>query len=64
MDRSTPAAWDSVWGSISCRRARSCGAVVDAERITRSYQAFSPMTVQAMVVRGPEWDGSSDAKSR
>jgi wyosine [tRNA(Phe)-imidazoG37] synthetase (radical SAM superfamily) len=37
------------------------GAVVDAEPIARSYQVLAPMTVQAMVVRGPEWDGSSDA---
>lgn len=37
------------------------GAVVDAEPIARSYQALAPMTVQAMVVRGPAWDGSSDA---
>jgi wyosine [tRNA(Phe)-imidazoG37] synthetase (radical SAM superfamily) len=41
--------------------ARVNGAVIDAERIARSYQALAPVTVQAMVVRGPEWDGSSDA---
>lgn len=38
------------------------GADVDAEQIARSYQALAPMTVQAMVVRGPGWDGSSDAE--
>jgi wyosine [tRNA(Phe)-imidazoG37] synthetase (radical SAM superfamily) len=37
------------------------GTLVDAERIARSYQALAPMTVQAMVVQGPGWDGSSDA---
>ncbi|HXJ31235.1 MAG TPA: radical SAM protein [Gemmatimonadales bacterium] len=37
------------------------GAVVEAERIAQSYQALAPVTIQAMVVRGPEWDGSSDA---
>ncbi|HEY6223605.1 MAG TPA: radical SAM protein [Gemmatimonadales bacterium] len=36
------------------------GAAVDAERIARSYQALAPVIVQAMVVRGPGWDGSSD----
>jgi len=41
--------------------ARVNGAVIDAEPIARSYQGLAPVTVQAMVVRGPEWDGSSDA---
>ena len=36
------------------------GATVDLERIARSYQALEPVTVQAMVVRGAGWDGSSD----
>ncbi|HKC48993.1 MAG TPA: radical SAM protein [Polyangia bacterium] len=38
------------------------GAALDIERVARSYQALAPVIVQAMVVRGPEWDGSSDAE--
>lgn len=38
------------------------GAAFEAERIARSYQALAPVTVQAMVVQGPGWDGSSDAE--
>ena len=38
------------------------GAAFDVERVARSYQALAPVTVQAMVVRGPEWDGSGDAE--
>lgn len=37
------------------------GVAWDAERVARSYRALAPVTVQAMVVRGPGWDGSSDA---
>ena len=37
------------------------GAAFEAERIARSYQALAPVTVQAMVVEGPGWDGSNDA---
>jgi wyosine [tRNA(Phe)-imidazoG37] synthetase (radical SAM superfamily) len=37
------------------------GAALDAEWIARSYQALAPVTVQAMVVRASDWDGSSDA---
>jgi wyosine [tRNA(Phe)-imidazoG37] synthetase (radical SAM superfamily) len=37
------------------------GAALDAEWIARSYQALAPVTVQAMVVRATDWDGSSDA---
>ena len=36
------------------------GVAWDAERVARSYHALAPVTVQAMVVRGPGWDGSSD----
>lgn len=35
-------------------------AVLDRARLARSYRPLKPLTVQAMVVRGPGWDGSSD----
>ena len=37
------------------------GATYDAERVVAGYRALKPLTVQAMVARGPDWDGSSDA---
>src|SRR6266849_9298381 len=40
------------------------GVGVAGERVARSYQALKPVTVQAMVVRGPGWDGSSDRSVR
>lgn len=40
------------------------GVNVDRERIARSYRALKPVTVQAMVVRGRGWDGSSEASIR
>jgi len=33
----------------------------DADRVVTAYRALKPYTVQAMVVRGRDWDGSSDA---
>jgi len=40
------------------------GVAVAREQVARSYQALKPVTVQAMVVRGPGWDGSSDESLR
>jgi len=37
------------------------GAVHDAARLTAVYRALQPLTVQATVVRGRDWDGSSPA---
>ncbi|MGH7539231.1 MAG: radical SAM protein [Gemmatimonadales bacterium] len=37
------------------------GAAYDVERLIAAYRALRPITVQAMVARGPDWDGSSDA---
>ncbi len=43
---------------------RVSGFAFDAERVARSYRALKPVTVQAMVVRGSGWDGSSEASIR
>jgi hypothetical protein len=43
---------------------RVSGAAVARDRVARTYQALKPVTVQAMVVRGPGWDGSSDESIR
>jgi len=37
------------------------GARYDAERLATQYRALKPYTVQAMVVKRRDWDGSSDA---
>ncbi|MGH7700638.1 MAG: radical SAM protein [Gemmatimonadales bacterium] len=37
------------------------GVAYDAERLAAAYRRLKPYTVQAMVVRAPDWDGSSDA---
>ncbi len=37
------------------------GARYEVERLTTDYRALKPYTIQAMVVRGRDWDGSSDA---
>jgi hypothetical protein len=37
------------------------GAAVDASAVADSYRALRPVTLQAMVARGPGWDGASDA---
>jgi len=37
------------------------GARYDADRLVADYRALKPYTVQAMVTKGREWDGSSDA---
>lgn len=37
------------------------GARYDGERLTSACRALAPVVIQAMVVRGPDWDGSSDA---
>jgi len=37
------------------------GVRYDAERLVADYRTLKPFTVQAMVARGPDWDGSSDA---
>jgi len=37
------------------------GVRYDAERLVADYRALKPFTVQAMVARGRDWDGSSDA---
>ncbi len=36
------------------------GISYDGERVVTAYRALAPYTVQAMVVRGRDWDGSSD----
>jgi wyosine [tRNA(Phe)-imidazoG37] synthetase (radical SAM superfamily) len=36
-------------------------AAHEAARLAAAYRALGPVTVQATVVRGPEWDGSSPA---
>ncbi|HXF95145.1 MAG TPA: radical SAM protein [Gemmatimonadales bacterium] len=35
------------------------GATYDADALTDAYRALKPYVLQAMVVRGPDWDGSS-----
>jgi wyosine [tRNA(Phe)-imidazoG37] synthetase (radical SAM superfamily) len=37
------------------------GACYDADQLVTAYRELKPYTVQAMVVRGSGWDGSSDA---
>lgn len=37
------------------------GVSYDPAALVASYRALKPYTIQAMVVRGPDWDGSSDA---
>lgn len=37
------------------------GLSYDPERLVRDYRALKPYTIQAMVVRGTDWDGSSEA---
>jgi|SRR6185503_5266236 len=37
------------------------GAHYDVERLVTDYRALKPYTVQGMVVRGRDWDGSSEA---
>jgi hypothetical protein len=37
------------------------GARSDVERLVAAYRGLKPYTIQAMVVRGRDWDGSSDA---
>jgi wyosine [tRNA(Phe)-imidazoG37] synthetase (radical SAM superfamily) len=37
------------------------GARYDVERLVAGYRGLKPYTIQAMVVRGRDWDGSSDA---
>jgi wyosine [tRNA(Phe)-imidazoG37] synthetase (radical SAM superfamily) len=37
------------------------GARYDADRVVTEYRALRPYTIQSMVVRGRDWDGSSDA---
>jgi len=36
------------------------GVAWDAERVVSTYRALKPFTVQAMVARGEDWDGSSE----
>ena len=36
------------------------GARYDVERLIADYRALKPYTIQAMVSKGPDWDGSSD----
>jgi wyosine [tRNA(Phe)-imidazoG37] synthetase (radical SAM superfamily) len=36
------------------------GARYDVDRLIDAYRALKPYTVQAMVVRGTDWDGGSD----
>ena len=38
---------------------RVTGARYDAEQLVTAYRALKPYTIQAMVVRGSGWDGSS-----
>jgi wyosine [tRNA(Phe)-imidazoG37] synthetase (radical SAM superfamily) len=37
------------------------GVRYDADRLVADYQALKPLTIQAMVARGRDWDGSSEA---
>ena len=37
------------------------GLSYDPARLVRDYHALKPYTIQAMVVRGTDWDGSSEA---
>jgi hypothetical protein len=37
------------------------GVGYDADRLVADYRAVKPYTLQAMVTKGREWDGSSDA---
>src|SRR5918996_2357935 len=37
------------------------GVAYDAERLADAYRGLKPYTVQAMVARGRDWDGSGDA---
>lgn len=37
------------------------GVVYDEQRLVDSYRTLKPYTVQALVARGPDWDGSSEA---
>ena len=37
------------------------GVSRDAAALVAGYRALKPYTIQAIVVRGPDWDGSSDA---
>ena len=37
------------------------GLSYDPERLVRKYRALKPYTIQAMVARGTDWDGASDA---
>lgn len=41
--------------------ARVNGLRYDAEQLVMDYRALKPYTIQAMVVRGTDWDGASDA---
>ncbi|MGH9366780.1 MAG: radical SAM protein [Thermoanaerobaculia bacterium] len=36
------------------------GLLYDAERLVMDYRALKPYTIQAMVVRGTDWDGASE----
>ena len=36
------------------------GVRYDVDRLAMDYRALKPYTIQAMVVKGPDWDGSSD----
>jgi wyosine [tRNA(Phe)-imidazoG37] synthetase (radical SAM superfamily) len=40
---------------------RVSGVAVDAAALADSYRTLQPVTVQAMVARGADWDGASDA---
>ena len=40
---------------------RANGVAYEAVRLVAGYRALKPITVQAMVARGPDWDGSSEA---
>jgi wyosine [tRNA(Phe)-imidazoG37] synthetase (radical SAM superfamily) len=37
------------------------GVSYDANQLVTDYRALKPLTIQAMVARGPDWDGSSEA---
>jgi wyosine [tRNA(Phe)-imidazoG37] synthetase (radical SAM superfamily) len=37
------------------------GARYDSNQLVRDYRALRPLTLQAMVAKGQDWDGSSDA---
>lgn len=37
------------------------GAIYEAAPLVAAYRSLRPYTLQAMVVRGPDWDGSSDS---